>query len=200
MAKEYKNPRQERTVVLVKPDGVIRGLVGEVISRLEKRGLKIIALKMVWPTREHIDNHYPSHNEWFETVGKRTSAFFKEHDVDVKEHFGTDDPIEIGKEVKGWLGDYMTVGPVVAMAIQGMHAITTVRKLVGSTYPTEALPGTIRGDYSIDTPVAANVEKRVVKNVIHASGNPEEAAHEVEHWFSPEEIFDYKRADEDIMF
>lgn len=185
---------------MIKPDGVFRGLIGEVISRFEKRGLKIIALKMVRPTTEHINTHYPTHDEWFTSVGSRTSEFFKGKNIDIKIHFGTENTVEIGKQVKKWLVDYMTSGPVITMVIEGMHAITTVRKLVGHTYPIEALPGTIRGDFSVDTPSAANVEKRVVKNIVHASGNAEESAHEIEHWFSPEEIHDYKRADEDIMF
>lgn len=195
-----QHPKKERTLVLVKPDGVLRGLVGEVISRFEKRGLKIIALKMVWPTVEHINKHYPSHDEWFNSVGSRTKEFFQGKGIDVKEHFGTDNAVEVGKQVKGWLADYLTMSPVVAVVVEGMHAITTVRKLVGHTYPIEALPGTIRGDFSVDTPSAANVEKRVVKNIVHASGNEEEATHEIEHWFSTEEIHDYKRAEEDIMF
>lgn len=194
------HPKQERTFAAVKPDGVLRGLVGEILSRFEKRGLRIIALKMVWPTREHIEGHYPADEEWFRNIGDRTSSFFHEHDMDAREHFGTDEPIAMGKQVKEWLKDYMTKGPVVAMVIEGMHAITTVRKLVGHTYPIEAQPGTIRGDFSVDTPTAANMEKRVVKNVIHASGNSEEAAHEIQHWFAPEEIHDYERADEKIMF
>lgn len=194
------HPKEERTLVLVKPDGVKRGLVGEILTRLEKRGLKIIALKMVWPNEEHIANHYPENAEWFSNIGSRTSEFFREKGLDVKEYFGTEEPLEIGKQVKGWLSKYMTEGPVVAMIIKGMHAITTVRKLVGSTYPVDAPPGTIRGDFSVDTPAAANVEKRVVKNIIHASGNPTEASHEIIHWFAPEEIHDYKRSDEDVMF
>ncbi len=194
------HPKEERTFVMVKPDGVFRGLVGEILTRFERRGLKIVALKMVWPTREHIDKHYPAHDEWLGSVGSRTSEFFKGKGMDVKDHFGTEDVVEIGKQVKSWLGDYITQGPVVAMVIEGMHAITTVRKIIGHTYPIEALPGTIRGDFSVDTPSAANAEKRVVKNIIHASGNPEEASHEIEHWFSPEEIHSYKRSDEDIMF
>jgi len=195
-----KKPQKERTVVLVKPEGVMRGLVGEIISRFEKSGLKIVALKMVRPTREHVDEHYPSYNEWFESVGSRTKTFFQGKNIDVKEYFGTDDDIKIGRQVKGWLADHLTSGPVVAFIAEGMHAITVVRKIVGHTYPVEALPGTIRGDFSVDTPSAANVEKRAVKNIVHASGNEEEASHEIEHWFSPEEIHDYKRADEDIMF
>lgn len=194
------HPKKERTLVLVKPDGVMRGLSGEVMSRFEKRGLKIVALKMVWPTAEHVDKHYPSSDEWFNTVGSRTKEFFEKKSISVKKHFGTDDAVDVGKQVKSWLADYITLCPVVAMVIEGMHAITTVRKLVGHTYPIEALPGTIRGDFSVDTPSAANVEKRVVKNIVHASGNAEEATHEIEHWFSPEEIYNYKRAEEDIMF
>lgn len=198
--KGNQTDKTERTVVLVKPDGVVRGLVGEIISRFERRGLKLIALKMVWPTREHADKHYPSQDEWFSSVGSRTVDFFKEHGVAVKEHFGTEDPIEIGKQVKGWLADYLTRSPVVAMVLEGFHAIAVVRKLTGSTYPVEAAPGTIRGDYSVDTPAVANAQKRVVKNIVHASGNAQEAAHEIEHWFNPEEIHDYKRAEEEAMF
>lgn len=194
------HPKLEKTLVLVKPDGVFRGLVGEVISRFEKRGLKIAALKMIWPTRKHVYAHYPEDAAWFANVGSRTHNFFKEHQVNIKEHFGTDDHLKIGQKVKSWLGDYMTQGPVVAMVVQGMHAISTVRKLGGSTYPVEALPGTIRGDFSVDTPTAANVEGRVVKNVIHASGNPQEAKHEIGHWFTAKEIHSYKRSDEDTMF
>ena len=194
------NPRQERTVVLVKPDGVKRGLIGEIVSRFEKRGLKIVAMKMVWPTREHIDKHYPESDEWLNSVGSRTLAFFKEHNIDAKTHLGSEEATQIGKMIKGWLGDYLTQGPVIAMAIEGMHAISVVRKLVGSTYPVEAMPGTIRGDFSIDTPASANVQKRVVKNVVHASGDHSEASHEIEHWFLPEEIHSYKRFDEEVMF
>lgn len=194
------HPKLEKTLVLVKPDGVFRGLVGEIILRFEKRGLKIVGLKMVWPTRQHIYRHYPEDAAWFINIGSRTHNFFKEHQVDIKKHFGTDDHLKIGQKVKTWLGDYMIRGPVVAMVVQGMHAITTVRKLVGPTYPVEALPGTIRGDFSVDTPTAANVEGRVVKNIIHASGNAPEAKHEINHWFTSKETYDYKRSDEDTMF
>jgi len=194
------HPKKERTLVLVKPDGVMRGLTGEIISRFEKRGLKVVALKMAWPSLKHINEHYPSHDAWFESVGAKAKDFFQNKGMSVQEHFGTENTIEMGKQVKGWLANYLISGPVVAMVIEGMHAITTVRKLVGHTFPIEALPGTIRGDFSVDTPSVANVEKRVVKNIVHASGNEEEAKHELAYWFFPEEIHDYKRAEEDIMF
>lgn len=194
------HPKAERTLVLIKPDGVMRGLTGEIMARFEKRGLKVIALKMVRPTREHITEHYPSHEIWFKSIGEKTSEFLRGREIEVRHHFGTDDHVEIGKQIKGWLEDYMTKGPVVAIILEGMHAISTVRKLIGHTFPIEAQPGTVRGDYSVDAPSAANLEKRVVKNIVHASANEEEASHEIEHWFSPEEIHDYKRADEDVMF
>ena len=194
------HPKEEKTFVLIKPDGVARGLMGEIISRFERRGLKVVAMKMVWVDRKHVSGHYPSHHEWFHSIGIRTAAFFTEKQLRVEDHFGTNDPVAIGRQIKSWLEDYIAHGPVVAMVISGMHAVTAVRKLVGHTYPVEALPGTIRGDFSVDTPAAANTENRVVKNIIHASGNAEEAAHEITHWFAPEEMHSYKRSDEDIMF
>lgn len=195
-----EHPKFERTLVIIKPDGVLRGLIGEIISRFEKRGLKIMALKMIWSSRDHIDKHYPDDRIWFKTVGERTAKFFEEHKLNLQKSFGTTDPVKIGKQVKGWMGDFMIQSPLVAMVIQGMHAISTVRKIVGSTYPIEALPGTIRGDFSVDTPTVANPEKRAIKNLIHASGNVAEATHEIKHWFSAEELHNYKRADEEAMF
>lgn len=192
--------KEERTLVLIKPDGVKRGLVGEILSRFEKRGLKIIALKLVWPTKEHIAQHYPGEKEWLEIIGEKTSAAFEKQGLDLMEKMGTTDRKEIGQKVKKWLEDFMTSGPVVAMIIQGMHAVSTVRKIVGHTYPIESQPGTIRGDFSVDTPTVANIEGRAVRNLVHASGDEKEAAHEIEHWFAPEEIYAYKRADEDVMF
>ncbi|QQG46041.1 MAG: nucleoside-diphosphate kinase [Candidatus Niyogibacteria bacterium] len=200
MAQNYANPKEERTLVLVKPDGVKRGLVGEILTRFEKRGLKIIALKMIQPTKEHISGHYQGEDEWLETIGEKTKSAFEKQGLDLMGKMGTNESKEIGRKVKGWLEDFMTSGPVVAMVIQGMHAISTVRKIVGHTYPIESAPGTIRGDLSVDTPTAANVEGRAVRNLVHASGDEKEAAHEILHWFAPEEIHGYKRADEDVMF
>lgn len=194
------HPSQERTVVIIKPDAVVRGLVGEIISRFEKRGLKVIALKMVWPTVEHVEKHYSGSEEWLRGMGQKTIDAFKEYGINVKEKMGTDDSLEIGKMVQKWNVSYLSMAPVVAMILKGMHAISTVRKLVGHTLPILAQPGTIRGDYSIDTNTAANIDQRAIRNIVHASGDPAEAAHEIEHWFAPEEILDYKRAEDDVMF
>jgi len=198
--KDEQHPSQERTVVIVKPDAVVRGLIGEIIERFEKRGLKVIALKMVWPTREHARKHYSGSDKWLRGMGQKTIDAFKEYGMDVKAHMGTEDDLEIGKLVQKWNINYLAMAPVVAMILKGMHAISTVRKLVGHTLPILAQPGTIRGDFSVDTNTAANLDRRAIHNIVHASGDPKEAEHEIKHWFSPEEIADYKRADEDAMF
>lgn len=198
--KKFKNPRKERSVVLVKSDGVKRGLIGEIIKRFEQRGLKIIALKMVYPTKEHAEKHYSGSREWLEGMGKKTLDNFREHKLDVKEMMGIDDPYEIGKMFQKWNVSYLSSGPVVAMIIQGVHAITTVRKITGNTLPILAELGTIRGDFSIDSNTVSNFDGRSLKNIVHASGDEKEAAHEIDHWFAPEEICGYRRSDERVMF
>lgn len=195
-----QHPKEERTVVLIKPDGVKRGLIGEIISRFEKRGLKVIALEMFQPTKEQIDEHYPKDGNWIKRIGEKTKNNYKEYGVDSKKEFGTDDSLEIGKMVRGWLLGYMTSGPMIKMAVKGIHAVSMVRKIAGSTMPSQAEMGTIRGDFSVDDATAANRDKRGIHNIVHASETPEEAEHEINFWFAPEEINDYKRAEEDIMF
>ncbi|MCD6115076.1 nucleoside-diphosphate kinase [bacterium] len=194
------HPKEEKTVLLIKPDGVKRGLIGEIISRIEKRGLKIIALQMFWATKEQVDGHYPKDEKWLKRIGEKTLKNYQDYGLDIKKELGTDDFLEIGKMVRGWLIDYLTSGPMVKMVIKGIHAIDMVRKIVGSSMPAEAEMGTIRGDFSVDDATAANRDKRAIHNLVHASETPEEAAHELQFWFAPEEIHDYKRAEEDIMF
>lgn len=190
----------ERTFVMVKPDGVMRGLIGEVIHRLEQRGLKIIALKMVHASHEKMDGFYPKEQAWISRLGEKGLKTFAEYGIDPKAEMGTDDPAVIGKNTRAALIDFMTMGPVIPMVVEGIHSISIVRKLAGNTLPVFAEPGTIRGDYSIDAPTAANLEARGIFNIVHASETKEEAAHEVGHWFKPEEIQDYDRADHVIMF
>ena len=190
----------ERTFVMVKPDGVMRGLIGEVIHRLEQRGLKIIALKMVHASHEKMDGFYPKEQTWITRLGEKGLKTFAEYNIDPKAELGTDDPAEIGKGTRKALIDFMVMGPVVPMVVEGIHAISIVRKLAGNTLPVFAEPGTIRGDYSIDAPTAANLEARGIFNIVHASETKEEAAHEVGHWFGAEEIQDYDRAEHVIMF
>ncbi|MDE2311488.1 MAG: nucleoside-diphosphate kinase [Patescibacteria group bacterium] len=192
--------KQEKTLVLVKPDGVKRGLVGEVISRIERRGLKVVALKMVQVGEEHIQNHLPKSDEWIERLGKKTLKTFEEYGIDPIKAQGTAEPKEIGRMVKQSLVKYLTEGPVVAMVVQGIHAIDMVRKLAGNTLPVFAEMGTIRGDYSVDSPSVANIERRAIRNIMHASETTEEANNEINLWFAPGEIHTYKRAEEDTMF
>lgn len=202
MAAKYKihSLPLERTFVMVKPDGVMRGLVGEVIKRFEQRGLKVVALKMIQATHEHVDNFYPKNPEWITRLGHKTLGTFTEYKIDPVKELGTDDPAEIGKGLRENLIKFMTVGPVVPMVVEGMHAISVVRKLAGATLPIFAEPGTIRGDFSHDAPTGANMEGRAIFNIVHASETSEEAAHEIKHWFKENEIFDYDRSDHVIMF
>lgn len=194
------HPKEEKTVLLIKPDGVKRGLVGEIVSQVEKRGLKIIALEMIQATKDQIDEHYPKDEKWIRRLGVKTLKNYKDFSFDAKKELGTEDPLKIGKMVRGWLMDYLTSGPMIKMVIKGIHAIDMIRKLVGESMPSEAEMGTIRGDFSVDDATAANRDKRAIRNIVHASETPEEAAREISFWFAPEDIYDYKRAEEDIMF
>ena len=187
------HPKEEKTFVLIKPDGVRKGLIGEIINRFERRDLKIVAIEMFQPTRTEMDNHYPKDEKWIARIGERTSATYTKYGHDIKRDFGTTDTVKIGKEVRKWLIDFMISAPVVKMIVQGPHAVDMVRKIVGPTMPYLAEMGTIRGDYSADSAISANIEKRAIYNLIHASETPEEAAHEIKHWFGKKTIFKYKR-------
>jgi nucleoside-diphosphate kinase len=190
----------ERSVVLIKPDGVQRALIGEIISRFEKAGLKVIALKMVWIDRRFALKHYGYNDEWFENVGKKLKAFYQEQGFDPGEAIAKLSNREIGRLVQKWNIDYLTEGPVVAMVLEAPGAVEIVRKIVGPTFPRGALPGTIRGDYAFDSPLLSNQKRRSVHNLIHASGTSEEAKLEVELWFKQEELHAYARADQKLLW
>ena len=200
MQSKKKNPAIERTLVLVKPDGIQRGLIGVVISRLESRSLKVIGLKMVRPSLEHINEHYPKDEAWIERLGQKGFTVFEEYGINSKDYMGTDSKKEAGKMVRNWLVKYLTEAPVVAMVIEGVHAIDMVRKIAGNTLPSKAEIGTIRGDFSVDSPAAANLEGRAIKNIMHASETVEEAEHEIAHWFSQEEVYEYNLAHHAAMY
>lgn len=191
-----KYPREEKTLVLIKPDAVKRGLVGEVIRRFESRGLKIIALKMVHGAPKEFDRHYPKSKNWISNLGNRTIETYKKYGYSLKKDFGTEDPFKIGKVFRNWLIDFMASGPVVKILIEGVHAIEVVRKITGDTQPHFALTGTIRGDFSVESAGSANKSKRAIHNLIHASGNKDEARNEIMLWFEPDEICDYRRIEE----
>lgn len=192
--------QKQRSLVLIKPDGTQRQLNGKIIERFERAGLKIVALKFLFATREMVVNHYPSDDEWFSVVGGRTLDDYSKKHIDPKVVFKTDDSIEIGKAIKEWLVDYVTSGPTLAFIVEAYDAISVVRKIVGATNPSVANPGTIRGDFSHDNIELANEQLRPLYNIIHASGSPEEAEHEISVWFDKREIMDYDRIDEKFMF
>ena len=182
------------TFVMIKPDGVKKGIVGEVIKRFEQRDLKIVALEMFQPTKKQIDDHYPKDEAWIKRLGEKSLATYQKYNMDAKKLLGTSDAVEIGKMVRAWLVDYMISAPLVRMVVQGVHAVDMVRKIAGVTMPYLADMGTIRGDFSNDSPALANTEKRAVMNLLHASETPEEATHEIKHWFGEKPpIFEYKR-------
>ena len=185
---------------MIKPDGVKRALLGEVTRRVEQRGLKVVALSMFKPPRQMIDDHYPKDEAWIMRLGEKTLNTYQKYGYDAIKELGTTDKLEIGKMVRGWLLDFMTSAPLVKMVVQGVHAVDMVRKICGNTMPALADMGTIRGDYSVDSPALANRDKRAVQNIVHASETPQEAEHEIAHWFTPEEIHAYARADEKAMF
>jgi len=191
----------QKTVIILKHDSVARGLCGELIGRFERAGLKLVAFKFVQAEKEIGVKHYPSEEEWFRKVGERTLAEYEEKDLDPVKNIGTADPVEIGKLVKKWNVDYLTEGPVLAMVWEGYDAIKMARKIIGSTNPAVATPGTIRGDYSVDNAELANALKRPFRNLVHASGDEAEAANELDLWFEASEVCnDYVRADQDVMF
>lgn len=187
-------PKEEKTFVLIKPDGVRKGLAGEIIKRFEQRDLKIVALEMFHSSRRDMDGHYPKDEKWLRRIGEKTMANYVKYGYNVKDDFGTSDLIRIGKTVRGWLLDFMSSAPMIRMVVQGVHAVDMVRKIVGPTMPNQAEMGTIRGDYSVDSAVSANIERRAVFNLVHASETPEEAKHEIAHWFGKKApVFKYKR-------
>jgi nucleoside-diphosphate kinase len=190
------HPKEERTFIMVKPDGVRRGLTGEVLRRIEQVGLKVVGLRMEVATHEKVDNHYPKDLAWINRLGEKTMSTYEKYGYDAQAELGTTDTAVIGGYVRGWLLDYMTKAPVVQMVIQGVHAVDMVRKLAGDTQPSKAEMGTIRGDFSVDSAASANRDKRAIYNIVHASETPEEAAHEIKYWFGSEQTYRYDRTDE----
>jgi len=188
-----KHPKEEKTYVMIKPDGVRKGLIGEIIKRFEQRDLKVVALEMTQPLYEQMDNHYPKKEEWITRLGEKTKATYEKYGYDLISDFGTNDTSKIGPEVRKWVINFMMSAPVVKMIVQGVHAVDVVRKIAGDTMPYKADMGTIRGDFSIDSPALANKEKRAVMNIVHCSETPEEAEHEIKHWFGDQNTYDYKR-------
>jgi nucleoside-diphosphate kinase len=192
-----KNPKtKERTLVLIKPDGVQRSLIGEIIQRYERTGLKLVGLKFVIPTPELVQRHYLVVDSWLESVGQKArEAYLKKG---LKSPFK--DPKKCGQQVLKRLKKYLSSGPMVIMVWQGNEAIGIVRKVTGGTEPLISDVGTIRGDLTIDSYQLADTDNRAVRNLIHASASPEEAEKEIKVWFKENEILKYRLIPEAILY
>jgi nucleoside-diphosphate kinase len=188
--------KQEQTLVIIKPDGVQRGLIGEVIKRYETCGLKLVGLKMVIPTRELALKHYSIDPDWALKSGTKTFESYKAKGLPLPGN----DPVEFAEGIRRKLMDFMSSGPVVSMVWQGMGAVAIVRKITGSTEPLSSAPGTIRGDYTIDSYTAADTDARAVRNIIHSSGSVDEAEKEIKIWFDKKEILNYRLIAEEIIY
>ena len=190
------HPKQERTLVIIKPDGIQRTLVGELIRRYERTGLKLVAIKMLVPTPEFIEKHYLVDPEWRRITGEKTIESYRKKGKNPP----SEDPLEITAMILRNLKKYMSSGPVIVMVWEGMHAIGIVRKITGSTEPLSSDVGTIRGDFTIDSYEVSDIDGRSVRNLIHASGNQDDAEKEIALWFTDEEVITYRLVQEEILY
>jgi len=189
------HPKQERSLVLIKPDGVQRSLIGEIIKRMERTGLKIVAMKMIVATEEQCWTHYNKDDEWFAKKGAKIVADFESAGIPVEK-----EAIEYGRDIVKQLVKFMTCGPIVALVLQGNKAVGTVTKVVGTTEPLTSDVGTIRGDLTIDSYDIAAIDGRAVRNLIHCSESPEEAEREMKIWFDEKELIGYRLVQEQILY
>ena len=185
----------ERTLVLIKPEAVYRGIAGRIIQVFEDAGLKVVAIKAVKPAKEIVEKHYILDKEWYEGVWEKTNKSYDKQGLELKET-----PLELGTKIRGWLIEGIKEKPVIAMVLEGNDAISAVRKFAGATAPIMADPSTIRGMFSTDSYGIADIERRVVRSVIHASDGVKTAEREIAVWFENDEIIEYKRAEENIVY
>jgi len=188
--------KNERTLVIIKPDGVQRSLVGEIIQRFERVGLKLVAMKMLVPTAEQVEVHYTLDPNWKRTVGEKSIEGYRKKGLTPP----SENPEEVGDAVIERLKKYMVSGPTVAMVWQGAHSVELIRKLVGGTEPRSSDVGTIRGDFVLDSYQMADTDDRAIRNLIHASGSVQEAENEINHWFEEGEVTRYNIVQEKILY
>jgi nucleoside-diphosphate kinase len=188
--------QREQTLVLIKPDGVQRGHVGDIITRFERVGLKLTALKMILPQHEDVNQHYALTEEWMRGVFEKASKKYAE----LGKPFPFPDHKAYGQSIKDGLVEFLKAGPIVAMVLEGEQAVALVRKIVGATEPMSAAPGTIRGDFSPDSYGLANAQNRPIRNLIHASGAVDEAQNEIKIWFTNDELNRYEHVLEHALY
>jgi len=191
------DPKQlmEQTLIILKPDAVMRGLCGEILARFERSGLKIVAMKLVYANEQNAKEHYFDDEAWLKSLGEKTLKAYEKKGTPLNKT-----PLEQGHIVRNWLISYMTMGPVLVFILEGHNAVAHVRKIVGSTAPADALPGTIRGDYAFESFVMGDVLERPIQNLIHASGAVDEAKREIAVWFKPEEIHVWSRIEDSLFY
>ncbi len=190
-----RQPHQERTFVMLKPDAVQRGLMGDIIKRFEATGLKCSAMKMFNADEKRLFEHYNKDDEWFLKKGNRIVEDLKAQGKEVEK-----EPIEYGKDIIRANAKFMMSAPVVAMVWEGNQAVAVIKKLVGSTEPATSDVGTVRGDYTVDSYSHAAVEDRAVRNLVHCSDEVSEAEREIALWLEDEEVMCYVTAQERIMY
>ena len=186
----------EQTLILIKPDGVQRGLVGEILGRFERVCLKVVAMKMVHASHEDVDRHYALTEEWMRAVYEKAKAKYEANG----QKFPFPDHIAYGTDIKRGLVEFLKSAPIIALVLEGEMAVSLVRKLVGSTEPASSAPGTIRGDLSHDTYALSNAQNRPLRNLIHASGTVDEAKQEIPVWFSETELYKYEHVSERVQY
>lgn len=189
------HPKKERSLVIIKPDGVQRALMGEIISRFERTGLKFISMKLIVPKAEQCWAHYNKDDEWFMKKGTRVVEDRKTHGLPIEK-----EAMEYGKDIIQSNVDFFTSGPVLAMVIEGNQSVAIVKKIVGGTEPTTSDVGTIRGDLTVDSYALSSLDNRAVRNLIHCSDSPEEAERELQIWFTKEELVGYRLVQEQILY
>ncbi len=189
------HPKKERSLVFIKPDGVQRGLIGEVIKRFERTGLKLVTLKLMVLDAERCWKHYNKDEAWFEKKGSRIIEERKAKGLSIDK-----DAIGYGKEIVEALVRFMTSGPVVGMIWEGNKATGVISKIVGSTEPLTSDVGTIRGDFTVDSYEITSIDGRAVRNLIHCSESSAEAEREIGLWFTKDDIINYRLVQEQILY
>jgi len=189
------NPKKERTLVILKPDSVQRGLIGEVIKRIENTGLKLVALKMVMASEDQLWKHYEKDDAWFMKKGERTIEELKAAGRPIEK-----EAIEYGKDIIRALVKFMSCGPVVPMVWEGNQAVGIVKKIVGSTEPLSSDGGTLRGDFTLDSYELASLDGRAVRNLIHCSDPVADVDREIPIWFNEEELLKYRLVAEQVLY
>lgn len=189
------HPSTERSFVIIKPDGVQRSLVGDIMRRFERTGLKLTHLSLRVLDEKKVWEHYGKDDEWFLRKGNNIIEDRKSHGLPIEK-----EAIEYGKDIINVIVKFMVSGPVVVLVLQGNQAVAVVKKIVGSTEPSTSDVGTIRGDFTLDSYSISTLDNRAVRNLLHCSDSPEEAEREIALWLKEDEVLKYRLVQEQILY